>query len=76
MKKTFINILSVVLLGSLVSCFGQHNKAVVESLNQDSERIYGVKNGDPKQLSLTYPDDETGEVADRIANIREKMFPQ
>lgn len=76
MRKKLINIFAIALLVSLASCFGQHNKAVVESLNQDSERIYGDRGGEPRQLKLTYPDDETGETADKIARIREKFFPK
>ena len=76
MKKRLINILAVAMLLSLVSCFGQHNQAVVEGVNQDSERIYGDRGGEPRQLNNTYPEDETGETADKIAKIREKFFPK
>ncbi len=76
MKKRLINILAIAFLLSLASCFGQHNQAVVEGVNQDSQRIYGDRDGEPRQLNNEYPEDETGETADRIANIREKFFPE
>jgi len=77
MKKKISNILlSIIFLVGLSSCMGDHNKSVLESPNQDSKRIYGVKGGEPLQLNNTYPEDETGEVADRIFNIRDKFFPK
>lgn len=61
----------------LSGCFGQHNKAVSEGVNLDDERIYGKsRTAPPAQLGVTYPDDETGETAERIQKIRDNFFPQ
>jgi hypothetical protein len=77
MKKKLSNILLFAfLVATLSACIGQHNQAEVESLNQDSKRIYGNKGGEPMQLNNTYPEDETGETADRIQKIREDFFPE
>ncbi len=69
---------SLVLLGlvTLASCFGQHNNAPNEGVNLDDTRIYGVKGGEPKQLNNKYPEDESGEVAERAEAIRNKFFPK
>ncbi len=75
MKKILVRVAlgaSVILLSS---CFGQHNEAPSEGVNLDSERVYGVRGGEPKQLANQYPD-PTPETLERIENIRNKMFPE
>ena len=75
MKKQLLNLgllFGVILL--LSSCFGQHNKAPNPGVNLESERIYGEKGAEPRQLSLKYDADD-GTVADRIVKIREKLYP-
>ena len=61
---------------TLASCFGQHNNAPNEGVNLDDARIYGNRGGEPKQLNNEYPEDESGEVAQRANAIREKFFPK
>ena len=60
----------------LTGCFGQHNKAVSEGVNLESERIYGnSREAEPRQLNNTYPDDD-GSVLQRANDIRAKFFPK
>ena len=74
--KKFLNI--VVALTAVVimsSCMGDHNQAPSEGVNLDSERVYGVRGGEPKQLKNEYPE-VTDETSEKIENIREKLFPK
>ncbi|MDW7694745.1 hypothetical protein R9C00_08330 [Flammeovirgaceae bacterium SG7u.111] len=76
MKNNIIKTALILALPILLSsCFGQHNNAPNEGVNLDSERIYGVKGGEPRQLQLTYPDDD-GTQAMRAIKIREKLYPR
>ena len=71
------NILRFSIIGTaflLTSCFGQHNNAPNPGANLDSERIYGVKGADPKQLEYTAPEDD-GTVGARIREINSKLYP-
>lgn len=76
MMKQLLQGLAFAGLLTLASCFGQHNNAPNEGVNLDNSRIYGVKGGEPKQLNNKYPDDESGEVAQRANKIRDKFFPK
>ncbi|MEM1137768.1 MAG: hypothetical protein AAGI07_18155 [Bacteroidota bacterium] len=77
MKRKIVHTLFILLSTVMLSsCFGDHNKAVVEGVNKDSQRIYGDRGGEPRQLLAPYEEDETGEVADRIQNIKDKFFPE
>ncbi|MEN7548666.1 hypothetical protein AAG747_12140 [Rapidithrix thailandica] len=75
MKKGLLNVAVVIALFSLASCFGQHNKAPSKDVHKGSEWVYGQAGGPPRQLEITYPEDETGEVAEKIENIRHKLYP-
>jgi len=72
MMKHVLKSLALLGLITLASCFGQHNNAPNEGVNQDDPRIYGVRGGEPKQLNNKYPEDDL----DRTAAIREKLFPK
>ena len=76
MMKHLLKSLALLGLVTLASCFGQHNNAPNEGVNLDDARIYGVKGGEPKQLNNKYPEDESGEVAERAEAIRNKFFPK
>ena len=65
--------LTCILFLIFFSC-GQHNKAPSKGLNYDSKRIYGIRNGDPLQLNTSYPEDKN--AIDRMAKLRDKMFPK
>jgi hypothetical protein len=75
MKKIAINAFVIAGMFMLAGCFGQHNQAPSKGINLDSERIYGTRGGEPKQLQNKYPDDE-GSVAERAQKIRDKFFPK
>ncbi|MGF1532886.1 MAG: hypothetical protein ACFCUI_04235 [Bernardetiaceae bacterium] len=71
--KTYL--LAIVLCFSLSSCdwlFGQHNEAQAQGKNLNDERIYGDKNGDPKQLGQNL--DASDEDRERAQKIREKLY--
>jgi len=72
---TRLSILSVIILLTNACIPGEHNTAPNKGLNLDSERIYGAKGGEPKQLQNKYPDDD-GSVAERVEKIRTKFFPK
>lgn len=76
MKSVFLKLIVFVGILSLASCMGKQNQAPNEGMYQDSEYIYGVRGGEPRQLPNQYPADEDGTVAERIANIREKLYPK
>lgn len=76
MMKQILKSLALLGLLTLASCFGQHNNAPNPGVNLDDPRIYGNKGGEPKQLNNKYPEDESGEVADRAEAIRNKFFPK
>ena len=60
----------------LTSCFKQHNKAPSKGANLQSERIYGEsREAPPRQLQVTWPDDESGEIQKRALAIQEKLYP-
>ncbi len=76
MKKilTFITIIS---LSTLLSCgIKGHNRAEFKPINADDERIYGDIGGPARQTLLKYEDDATGKTAERVAKIKEKMYPR
>ncbi|MCS7005627.1 MAG: hypothetical protein NZM38_09925 [Cytophagales bacterium] len=76
MKQILICALSIGLIIGLTRCIpGEHNTAPNKGVNLDSERIYGIKGGEPLQLKNKYPDDD-GTVAERVEKIRNKMFPK
>jgi hypothetical protein len=50
---------------------------VTKGVNKNDTRIYGPsRDAEPVQLQNQYEDDETGETAERIQNIREAFFPK
>jgi hypothetical protein len=57
------------------SCLEDHNEAPNEGVNLNSERIYGIDGGKPRQLDNEYPE-PTEETLERIEKIKEKMFPR
>jgi len=76
MIKRFL-VVALLLVGFSACKHGQHNQAQVPGINQEDERIWGPsREAEPKQLNVEYPADETGEVAQRIQSIRQKMFPE
>lgn len=75
MKSIFLKLIVLVVVVSLGSCMGKQNKAPSKGMNLDSERIYGKKGGEPRQLPTKYPADEDGSVAERVAEIRTKLYP-
>ena len=75
MKKIIRYAALLFILGGLSSCLDGHNQWPSNQPNPDSERIYGNIDGEPLQLNKEYPADDTGEVAERAQNIRDKFFP-
>ncbi len=75
MKRKVLHFSMIASVFLLASCFGQHNQAPSKGVNLKSERIYGERGGEPKQLPNQYPD-PTPETLDRIENIRERLFPE
>ncbi|MCS6834233.1 MAG: hypothetical protein NZ521_11715 [Flammeovirgaceae bacterium] len=71
LKKWMISMLVV----GLFSCMGQHNKFPSENIAADDTRIYGNIGGEPLQLKNKYPDPDE-KTTERVAKIREKMFPK
>lgn len=60
---------------TLSSCdwlFGQHNEAAAQGRNLSSDRIYGDKDGDPKQLGGDIKGSK--EDQERAQKIREKLY--
>jgi hypothetical protein len=53
-----------------------HNEAKLIPVNAVDERIYGTPGGPPKQTLNKYEDDKTGKTQERVANLRQKLFPQ
>lgn len=77
MKKIFTFIAVIFLSVSLYSCgIKGHNRAEFKPVNADDKRIYGEIGGPAEQTKKTYADDETGKTAERIANIKKKMYPK
>ena len=76
MRSIFLKLFVLVGLLSLGACLGKHNQAPNKGVNLDSERVYGVRGAEPKQLPNKYPEDEDGSVSDRIAKIREDLYPK
>jgi hypothetical protein len=75
--KKIASVFSFLLLVGLSGCgIDGHNQAELRPVNADSERIYGEIGGPAKQTLNKYKDDETGEVQQRIAAIRTKLFPK
>lgn len=60
---------------ALSSCMGKQNQAPSKGMNLDNERIYGTRGAEPRQLPNKYPEDEDGTIAERVANIQEKLYP-
>ncbi len=75
MKRKLLYFSMVAGMFMLASCFGQHNKAPSKGVNLDSERVYGERGADPKQLKNEYPA-PTVETLERIDNIRTQLFPE
>ncbi len=75
MKNSIVLVLSCVGMLFLTSCFGQHNTFPSKGVNLDSERIYGVRGGDPKQLNDVHPEDKGDVMKKRATSIREKLYP-
>ena len=72
--KFLIKVLALSLILLLVpACVGEHNSAPNTGLNLKSKRIYGIGQK-PLQLDKTYPEDTSGQVADRIAKIRAQLY--
>lgn len=70
--------LSLVAIGGallLSSCMGKQNQAPSEGVNLDSERIYGTRGAEPRQLKNKY-DDPSDETLNRIEAIQNKLFPK
>ena len=65
----------VVGIVSLSACMGQHNQAPSEGANLDSDRVYGQRGADPRQLPNKYEEDD-GTQADRIIAIQAKLYPE
>ena len=76
MKSIFLKLIVFVGIISLASCMGKQNQAPSKGENLDSERIYGIRGAEPRQLPTKYPADEDGSVAERIEKIREKLYPE
>ena len=72
--KKFLSIIAVGAALLLSSCMGEQNKAPSKGINLDSERVYGVRGQDPKQLANKY-DDPSDMTLNRIEDIRTKLFP-
>ncbi len=75
MKKRLAIFLIGICSFLLASCFGQHNNAPNKGVNLDSERVYGNRGGEPKQLQNKYPEDKDGKMLERANKLREKLFP-
>lgn len=75
MRSIFLKLFVFVGILSLSACMGQHNQAPSKGANLDSEYVYGNKGGEPRQLPTKYPEDD-GTVADRIIDIRAKLYPE
>lgn len=70
-------ILSLILTGMLVfsGCADQnHPPSEVEDPNPESERIYGDKDGPPRQAENTYPADPAS--VQKADALRQKLFPK
>jgi hypothetical protein len=76
MKKIF-TFIAIVSLSTLFSCgIKGHNRAELKPINATDERIYGDVGGVARQTKNVYKDDETGKTAERIAKIKQKMYPR
>ncbi|MCU0449317.1 MAG: hypothetical protein MUC97_05650 [Bernardetiaceae bacterium] len=53
-----------------------HNKAELIPVNAADERIYGDPGGPARQTLNKYEDDKTGKTQERVANLRQKLFPK
>lgn len=75
--RKIITVISVISLTTLFSCgIKGHNRAELRPINATDERIYGDIGGVARQTLNKYEDDATGKTTERIAKIKEKMYPR